>query len=153
MSTRVHHLLAQKGSSSVWSLDPESTVQEAVTLFGTHEIGAVLVCDRHGLLGVLSERDCVRKILWEGRSTLQSRVRDVMRTDVTFVTPRDSIEHCMGLMTDRRTRHLPVIDQGAVLGVISIGDVIHALLGEKESLIESLEGYISGSPSLRAPAH
>jgi CBS domain-containing protein len=153
MSTRVQQLLAQKGSSTVWSLEPEATVQEAVTLFGTHEIGAVLICDRHGLLGVLSERDCVRKILWEGRSTLQSLVRDVMRADVTYVTPRDSIEHCMGLMTDRRTRHLPVIDQGAVLGVISIGDVIHALIGEKESLIESLEGYISGSPSIRPAAH
>jgi len=153
MSTRVQQLLAQKGSSTVWSLEPEATVQEAVTLFGTHEIGAVLVCDRHGLLGVLSERDCVRKILWEGRSTLQSLVRDVMRADVTYVTPRDSIEHCMGLMTDRRTRHLPVIDQGTVLGVISIGDVIHALIGEKESLIESLEGYISGSPSIRPAAH
>ena len=146
-------MLAQKGSSTVWSLEPEATVQEAVSLFGRHEIGAVLVCDRHGLLGVLSERDCVRKILWEGRSTLQSLVRDVMRTDVTYVTPRDSIEHCMGLMTDRRTRHLPVIDQGTVLGVISIGDVIHALIGEKESLIESLEGYISGSPSIRPAAH
>lgn len=153
MSTRVQQLLAQKGSSTVWSLEPEATVQEAVTLFGTHEIGAVLVCDRHGLLGVLSERDCVRKILWEGRSTLQSLVRDVMRADVTHVTPRDSIEHCMGLMTDRRTRHLPVVDQGTVLGVISIGDVIHALIGEKESLIESLEGYISGSPSVRPAAH
>lgn len=153
MSTRVQQLLAYKGSTGVWSVEPEATVEEAVRLFGKHEIGAVLVCDRHGLLGVLSERDCVRKILWEGRSTLQSKVRDVMRADVTYVTPRDSIEHCMALMTDRRTRHLPVIDQGTVLGVISIGDVIHSLLGEKESLIESLECYISGSPSVRPPAH
>lgn len=153
MSTRVQHLLAYKGSSEVWSVEPEATVQDAVTLFAAHEIGAVLVCDRHGLLGVLSERDCVRKILWEGRSTLQSKVREVMRADVTFVTPLDSIEHCMALMTDRRMRHLPVIEQGTVLGVISIGDVIHTLLGEKESLIESLEGYICGSPSVRPPAH
>lgn len=152
MSTRVQQLLAHKGST-VWSVDPEATVQEAVTLFGTHEIGAVLVCDRHGLLGILSERDCVRKILWEGRSTLESRVRDVMRADVSAVTPRDSIEHCMALMTDRRTRHLPVIDQGIVMGVISIGDVINALLGEKDTLIESLECYISGSPSMRPAAH
>lgn len=152
MSTKVEQLLAHKGKT-VWSLEPDATVQEAVTLFGTHEIGAVLVCDKHGLIGVLSERDCVRKILWEGRSTLASLVRDVMRADVTSVAPRDSIEHCMGLMTDRRMRHLPVIEHGKVIGVISIGDVIHALIGEKESLIESLESYISGSPSVRPPAH
>lgn len=152
MSTRVEQLLAHKGNN-VWSVEPDSSVQDAVTLFGTHEIGAVLVCDKHGLLGILSERDCVRKILWQGRSTLASRVRDVMRADVTAVSPRDSIEHCMGLMTDRRTRHLPVIHDGIVIGVISIGDVINGLLGEKESLIESLESYISGSPSVRPPAH
>ncbi|HET6334258.1 MAG TPA: CBS domain-containing protein [Polyangiales bacterium] len=152
MSTRVEQLLAHKGNN-VWSVEPDSSVQDAITLFGTHEIGAVLVCDKHGLLGILSERDCVRKILWQGRSTLASRVRDVMRADVTAVSPRDSIEHCMGLMTDRRTRHLPVIDQSTVIGVISIGDVINGLLGEKESLIESLESYISGSPSVRPPAH
>jgi CBS domain-containing protein len=152
MSTRVEQLLAHKGNN-VWSVEPDSSVQDAITLFGTHEIGAVLVCDKHGLLGILSERDCVRKILWQGRSTLASRVRDVMRADVTSVSPRDSIEHCMGLMTDRRTRHLPVIDQSTVIGVISIGDVINGLLGEKESLIESLESYISGSPSVRPPAH
>jgi CBS domain-containing protein len=152
MSTKVEQLLAHKGNN-VWSVEPDSSVQDAITLFGTHEIGAVLVCDKHGLLGILSERDCVRKILWQGRSTLASRVRDVMRADVTAVSPRDSIEHCMGLMTDRRTRHLPVIHDGTVIGVISIGDVINGLLGEKESLIESLESYISGSPSVRPPAH
>jgi signal-transduction protein with cAMP-binding, CBS, and nucleotidyltransferase domain len=152
MSTRVEHLLAHKGNT-IWSLEPDATVQDAVTLFGTHEIGAVLVCDKHGLIGILSERDCVQKILWQGRSTLASRVCDVMRGDVTAVSPHDSIEHCMALMTDRRTRHLPVMDRGNVIGVISIGDVINALLGEKESLIESLEGYISGSPSMRPHAH
>lgn len=152
MTTKVQQLLANK-DVVVFSVEPDATVQEAITLFGTHEIGAVLVCDKHGLLGVLSERDCVRKILWQGRSTLASRVRDVMRADVTSVTPRDSIEQCMSLMTERRVRHLPVLDQGEVIGVISIGDVISALLGEKESLIETLESYISGSPSVRPPAH
>jgi CBS domain-containing protein len=152
MSTKVEQLLAHKGIT-VWSVDPDATVEDAVALFGTHEIGAVLVCDQQGLLGILCERDCVRNILWQGRSTLASRVRDVMRPDVTAVSPRDSIEHCMALMNDRRTRYLPVVDHGEIRGVISIGDVIHALLGEKEWLIESLEGYISGSPSMRPPAH
>jgi CBS domain-containing protein len=76
-----------------------------------------------------------------------------MRTDVVPVSPRDSIEHCMALITERRTRHLPVVEDREVIGVISVGDVIHAMLGEKESLIESLESYISGSPSVRPPAH
>jgi CBS domain-containing protein len=152
MSTKVEQVLAQKGST-VWSVDPDASVQEAVTLLGTREIGAVLVCDAHGLVGIFSERDCVRKILWQGRSTLESRVRDVMVANVISVTPQDSIQHCMALMTDRRVRHLPVLDHGKVLGVISIGDVVHAMLNEKESLIESLEGYISGSPSVRPAAH
>jgi CBS domain-containing protein len=152
MSTKVEQLLANKGRK-VWSVDPDTTIQEAVSLFGTHEIGAVMVCDQRGLIGVLSERDCVRRILWQGRATLQSRVADVMRTDVVPVSPRDSIEHCMALITERRTRHLPVVEDREVIGVISVGDVIHAMLGEKESLIESLESYISGSPSVRPPAH
>lgn len=152
MTTKVQQLLANK-DGMIWSVDPDSTVQDAITLFGKHEIGAVLVCDKHGLMGVLSERDCVRKILWQGRANLTSRVRDVMRVELTAVTPRDSIEQCMALMTERRVRHLPVVEKGDVVGVISIGDVISALLGDRESLIESLEGYISGSPSVRPPAH
>jgi CBS domain-containing protein len=152
MTTTVEQLLGHK-PHNVWSVTPDATVEEAVSLFGTHEIGAVLVCDAGELIGVLTERDCIRKLLWQGRATLASRVFDVMRSDLSPVTPHDTIEQCMALMTDHRTRHLPVVDQGSVLGVISMGDVIHALLGDKESLIESLESYISGSPSVRPPAH
>ena len=152
MTTTVEQLLAHK-PHDVWSVIPDATVEEAVSIFGTQEIGAVLVCSERGLIGVLTERDCIRKILWQGRATLTSRVREVMRSDVSPVSPHDTIEHCMALMNDHRTRHLPVVDHGNVVGVISMGDVIHALLGEKESLIESLEGYISGSPSVRPPAH
>ncbi|HKP60724.1 MAG TPA: CBS domain-containing protein [Polyangiales bacterium] len=152
MTTTVEQLLAHK-PHNVWSVDPEATVEEAVSLFGTHEIGAVLVCNERGLIGVITERDCIRKLLWQGRATLASRVRDVMRSDVSPVAPHDTIEHCMALMNDHRTRHLPVVNHGSVLGVISMGDVIHALLGDRDSLIESLESYISGSPSVRPPAH
>ena len=152
MSTKVEQLLANKGRK-VWSVEPEAKVKEAIVLFGAHAIGAVLVCDEGTLIGVLSERDCVRQILWQGKATPESHVMEVMRSDVTAVAPHDSIEHCMALMTDHRTRHLPVVDRGAVVGVISQGDVIHAMLGDRESLIESLEGYISGSPSVRPPAH
>jgi CBS domain-containing protein len=152
MPTKVEQLLARK-AGHVLSVRPESSVRDAVSLFGEHEVGAVLVCDGQTLIGVLSERDCVRKVLWQDGSTLDSEVRDVMRIDVPAVLPHDSIEHCMSLMNDQRTRHLPVVERGHVLGVISMGDVIHTLLREKECLIESLEGYISGSPSVRPPAH
>ena len=153
MSTKVEQLLANKGRK-VWSIQPETTVQQAVALFGIHDVGAVLVCDEQGcLIGVLSERDCVRKVMWQGRATQTSLVSEVMRTDVVAVSPNDTIEQCMALMTERRTRHLPVVERGEILGVISMGDVIHAMLHEKDWLIESLEGYISGSPSVRPPAH
>jgi CBS domain-containing protein len=152
MSTMVDQLLAHKGRQ-IWSVAPETTVREAVALFGEREIGAVLVCEAHHLIGMLTERDCIRKLLWQGRCTLESPVREVMRTDVPAVSPHDTIQHCMGLMNDRRTRHMPVLDGEQVVGVISMGDVIHTLLLEQECLIASLEGYISGSPSARPSAH
>lgn len=152
MSTTVEQLLAHK-PRNIWSVSPDATVQQAVALFGQHEIGAVLVCDDIGLIGVLTERCCIQKLLYEGTANLSSLVRDVMRDDLSPVAPSDHISRCMALMTEHRTRHLPVVDRGRVVGVISMGDVIYELLGEKESLIESLEGYISGSPSVRPPAH
>jgi CBS domain-containing protein len=152
MSTNVEQLLVHKGRK-VWSVEPDATVRQAVAILGEEQIGAVLVCDGQRVLGVLSERDCIRSVLYENDSTLDSPVSDVMRSTFSTVSPRDSIQHCMSLMNDRRTRHLPVIDQGRVTGVISMGDVINGLLREQQYLIESLEGYISGSPSVRPPAH
>ena len=152
MATKVEQLLARK-THHVWSLEPDATVSDAVSIFGQKEIGAVLICEGSSLVGLLTERDCVRNLLFQDRATLSSPVRSVMRTDIIAVTPQDSIEHCMSLMNDRRTRYLPVVDQGWVVGLISIGDVINTLLREKESLIDALEGYISGSPSARPPAH
>jgi CBS domain-containing protein len=152
MTTIVEHLLVHKGRR-VFSVEPDDTVADAVALLGEQSIGAVLVCSEKGVVGVLSERDCVRKVLWERRCTLDSPVREIMHGSVTSVSPRDSIQHCMSLMNDRRIRHLPVLDQGELVGVISIGDVINALIREQAVLIESLEGYISGSPSVRPAAH
>jgi len=152
MATIVEHLLAHKGRN-YYSVKPTAPVQEAVAAFGDHGIGAVLVCDGQSLVGVLSERDCIRKLLFERVCTLESEVREVMRGGVSIVSPADTIQHCMSLMNDRRVRHLPVVQQGRVVGVISMGDVINALIREQEHLIESLEGYITGSPSVRPPAH
>jgi CBS domain-containing protein len=152
MGTIVEHLLTHKGRR-IWSVAPDATVREAVALFGEHEIGAVIVCEDGNVVGVLSERDCMRCLLWQGRCTLDSPVRVAMRADVASVTSRDSLQDCMGLMNDRRTRHLPVVDAGELVGVISMGDVINAFVREQAYMIESLEGYISGSPSVRPAAH
>jgi predicted transcriptional regulator len=148
MTTIVEELLVHKGRQ-VHSVEPSATVRDAVALLGEREIGAVLVCEARRVVGVLTERDCMRQVLWQGRHTLDSPVRDVMRAEFTSVELGDSIQHCMSLMNDRRTRHLPVVAQGLVVGVISMGDVINGLLREQQYVIESLEGYISGSPSVR----
>lgn len=152
MAMTIEQLLAHKGRQII-TVEPTTTIRDAVALFGEHAIGAVVVCVARRVVGVLSERDCVSQLLWRCSATLDSPVSAVMRTDTPSVEPGDSIEHGMALMTDRRTRHLPVVAAGELVGVISAGDLINAQLREQEYLIESLEGYISGSPSVRAPAH
>jgi CBS domain-containing protein len=152
MSMNVEHLLTHKGRQ-VHSVDPSATIRDAVAVLGEHRIGAILVCDDSRVVGIVSERDCVRSVLWQHHCTLDSKVTQLMRVDFPTVTLHDSIQHCMGLMNDRRTRHLPVCAHGQIIGVISIGDVINGLLHDQQCLIESLEGYISGSPSERPAAH
>jgi CBS domain-containing protein len=152
MATIVEQLLTHKGRNT-FTVHPDDTVGDAVAILGEHQIGAVMVCSDGEVLGVLSERDCMRKVLWERQCTLESPVREAMRGPVISVSPRDSIQQCMNLMNDRRIRHLPVLERGELVGVISIGDVINALIRDQEYLIESLEGYISGSPSVRPAAH
>jgi CBS domain-containing protein len=152
MSMNVEHLLTHKGRR-VHSVEPNATVRDAVALLGEHRIGAVMVCDDKQVVGIVSERDCLRSVLWQNHCTLDCKVTKVMRVDFSTVEPSDSIQHCMSLMNDRRTRHLPVCLHGQLVGVISIGDVINGLLHDQQCLIESLEGYISGSPSVRPAAH
>ena len=153
MATIVEQLLVHKGSQ-VHCVEPTAKVRDAVAVLGEKHIGAVLVCEGRRVLGLVSERDCTREILWRARYTLDTEVRELMMREVITVRPHDTVEHCMGVMNDRRIRHLPVVDEDReVIGVISIGDVINGLLREQQSLIESLEGYISGSPSVRPPAH
>jgi CBS domain-containing protein len=152
MATTVDQLLQHKGRS-VHSVEPSAQIRDAVAMFGNQEIGAVLVCEAERVVGVLSERDCMRKVLWRQECTLDSPIRELMRTDFSAVEPHDSIQHCMSLMNNRRTRHLPVVDEGRVVGVISMGDVINGVLREQQYLIDSLETYITGSPSVRPSAH
>jgi CBS domain-containing protein len=150
MPTTVEQLLASKGHEYFF-VRPDATVQRAVDTFSELNVGALLVCDGERLVGILSERDCVRRVMAKSKSPAQTLVRDVMTHSPVCVAPDDTIDHCMAVMTDGRFRHLPVIRFAHIVGVISMGDAVHATLVEKEHLIDELSGYIAGSPSVRPP--
>lgn len=141
--TTVLRLLRTKGNQ-VWSVGPETSVYEAIELMAEKGVGALLVLDREKLAGVVSERDYARKVILQGKSSRDTPVRDIMTVDVFSVRPGQTTDDCMKLMTEKHIRHLPVLDDHQVLGVISIGDVVKTVIEEKEALIAQLEGYITG---------
>jgi CBS domain-containing protein len=128
----------------VWSVGPDATVLEALKVMADKEVGAVLVQDGGGLLGILSERDYARKVVLAGRSSREAPVSEVMTRNVVCVTPDRSVEDCMAMMTDNRLRHLPVLDADRVIGVISIGDLVKAVIDDREVTIAYLQSYIAG---------
>jgi CBS domain-containing protein len=140
---RVSHLLQTKGRD-VWSIEPSATVSQALTMLADKGIGALVVMEQDDLLGIFSERDYARRVELEGRASHETSVRDVMTERVVTIKPDDSIDACMALMTSGRFRHLPVLEAGKVVGVISIGDVVKEVIAEHEFTIEQLENYISG---------
>lgn len=140
----VRELLAKKGHQ-VWSVSPEATVYEALQLMAEQNVGAVLVLAGEELAGILSERDYARQVILKGKASRDTPVREIMTTRVVCVAPERTIEDCMALMTDRRIRHLPVSASGKLIGVLSIGDVVKAVISEKQFLIEQLESYITSS--------
>lgn len=145
----VKKLLQAKGYD-LWSIAPDAVVYDALTLMADKNVGAVLVIDAGNLVGILSERDCARKVILKGKSSKEILVREIMTEEVFCVRPDQTIEECMVLMTNKRVRHLPVIEGNRLVGVISIGDVVKAVISEQESMIEQLETYITGS-ALRPP--
>lgn len=138
----VRDLLKQKGRE-VWSVAPDSTVYDALQLMADKNIGALLVIDGGRTVGIFSERDYARQVILKGKTSKDTPVRDVMTSKVVFVRPEQNIEECMALMTDKRFRHLPVLEEGRLAGLLSIGDVVKALISEKDFLIEQLANYIS----------
>jgi len=141
--TTVRDLLRIKGNE-VWSIAPDASVYEALTLMAEKDIGALLVLDGGQLAGILSERDYARKIVLKGKSSRETAVREIMTGKVMWTRPEQTIEECMALMTNKRIRHLPVLDEGRLIGVISIGDVVKSIISEQEFMIEQLENYITG---------
>ncbi|BCS32452.1 inosine-5-monophosphate dehydrogenase [Luteitalea sp. TBR-22] len=140
MTTLVRHMLANK--SDVHTVDPDDTVLEALRVMADHNIGAVLVMSGGALAGILSERDYARKMVLHGKASRDTLVREVMTGAVVSVTPDWTCDQCMALMTERHVRHLPVVEEGRVTGVVSIGDVVRAVVREHEFTINHLEHYI-----------
>ena len=141
---RVKHLLANKGHD-IWSIDAEEPVLAAIQIMADHHVGALPVLRDGRLAGIVSERDYARKVILLGRSSAETAVWQIMSAPVVTVDADDPVRRCMELMTERRVRHLPVVDaSGTMVGMISIGDVLRAVMEEQQSLIEQLEKFISG---------
>ena len=142
----VRHLLQEKGGQ-IWSVGPEATVYEALELMAEKNAGAVLVLESSKLIGIFTERDYARKVVLKGKTSKTTTVGELMTTDVLYVSPDHTIEDCMALMTEKRTRHLPVMENGKLVGLISIGDVVKAIISDREFTIRELERYITGGHS------
>jgi CBS domain-containing protein len=136
------HVLASKGST-VWAISPDATVYEALQVMAAHNVGALLIIEGGAPVGMLSERDYARKIVLEGRSSLDTRVRAVMTTPLTACPSSYSIDAAMGIMTRTRVRHIPVSDDGRLLGLVSIGDLVKARIADQQFTITQLEHYIA----------
>jgi CBS domain-containing protein len=140
----VGQLLEDKGRQ-VWSVQLDSTVFEALRVMAHKDIGALLILDGESVVGILSERDYARKIALEGRASRYTPVTDIMSRQVLSVSPRHTVHECMALMTAHKVRHLPVLEQGRVLGMISIGDLVKSIIAEQEFVIEQMTHYIAGT--------
>ena len=140
----VSQLVEAKGHD-VWSVIPDTTVLDALQLMADKKVGALLVLEEDRLVGVFSERDYARKVVLKGRSSKDTPVRDIMSSNIVSVEPDQTTELCMSLMTEKRVRHLPVVDGDKVIGVISIGDVVKAVISDREDSIQELERYITGT--------
>jgi CBS domain-containing protein len=140
ISSLLHHKPA-----ALWSVTPETTVFDAIKLMAEKNIGALPVLAADGrLLGVFTERDYTRKVALAGKSSKETRVREIIAAEVVTVASEDSVENCMKLMTEKRVRHLPVINGGKVAGIISIGDLVNWIISTQNATIEQMERYIAG---------
>jgi len=144
LSDTIGSVLANKGRE-VWSVAPDTLVYDAVEMMSDKRVGALLVLSGGTLSGVVSERDYARKVILQGKSSKHTQVKEIMSTPVISVTPDRTVDDCMRIMTERRIRHLPVLENGNVTGVISIGDLVRWIISSHEQTIDQLHSYIAGS--------
>jgi CBS domain-containing protein len=140
---RVRYLLGFK-ERNTWTIEPEEPVLEAIQLMADKHIGALPVVRGEELVGIVSERDYARKVILLGRSSSDTPVWQIMTSPVTTVSPEEAVHRCMEIMTEQRIRHLPVVEKGKLIGIISIGDLVKAVIEEQQQTIDQLERYISG---------
>ncbi|HEX5605827.1 MAG TPA: CBS domain-containing protein [Candidatus Binatia bacterium] len=138
----VRDILEVKGRT-VWSVSPGSSVFDALGLMAEKEIGALVVLDGARVAGIISERDYARKVILHGRASPTTRVEEIMTSHVAYTHLDESIEECMAIVTDKRIRHLPVLQDGKLIGIISIGDLVKAIIADQKFMIEQLERYIT----------
>jgi CBS domain-containing protein len=141
----VKDILQAKGHDVI-SITPDTTVYESLKIMADKNVGALVVLDGESVAGIMSERDYARKVILHGKSSRELQVREIMTSRVYYVHPEQNVQECMAQMTDKHVRHLPVIEQGRLVGIISIGDVVKAIMADQEYTIKLLENYITGSP-------
>ena len=139
----IDSILNQK-SGEVWSVAPDATVYDAVAMMADKNVGALVVLENDKLVGIISERDYTRKVMLRGKRSRETLVREIMSTQLTTVDPKEGVDDCLRFMTEKRIRHLPVVKDGKVCGVISIGDLVKHVISVQSATLDQLERYISG---------
>lgn len=140
----VKDLMQHKGPG-IWTIGPEATVYHALEMMAEKDVGALVVVEKDHVVGMFTERDYARKVILKGKQSRETKVGDLMVREVLYVSLSEKVEHCMALMTDKHVRHLPVMENGKLIGLVSIGDVVKSIIRDQEFTIRELERYISGA--------